>query len=152
MEVHYRTNLELNDVLITNAGTIGRVAVAKDRYTLPFTTFQKSVAIIKPAKASVSSVFLAYYLEANVAKMQAKSAGTAVQNLLLSTLKAARFCLPSRNEQLEIVAEVDRRLSVIDELEAAVEANLTRTARLRQSILSQAFSGRLLGQEKMPTF
>ena len=147
MEVHYRTNLELNDVLITNAGTIGRVAVAKDRYKLPFTTFQKSVAIIKPTKASVSSVFLAYYLEANVAKMQAKSAGTAVKNLLLSTLKAARFCLPSRDEQLEIVAEVERRLSVIDELEVTVKANLTRANRLRQSILKRAFEGKLIKTE-----
>jgi type I restriction enzyme S subunit len=37
------------------------------------------------------------------------------------------------------VAEVERRLSVIDELEATVEANLTRADRLRQSILRSAF-------------
>jgi len=42
--------------------------------------------------------------------------------------------------------EVERRLSVIKELEDAVEANLTRADRLRQSILSQAFSGQLVKQ------
>ncbi len=42
--------------------------------------------------------------------------------------------------------EVERRLSVIEELEAAVEANLTRADRLRQSILRQAFSGQLVKQ------
>jgi|CXWL01.1.fsa_nt_gi type I restriction enzyme S subunit len=51
--------------------------------------------------------------------------------------------VPPLAEQEQIIAEVERRLSVIEELEAAVEANLTRADRLRQSILSQAFSGRL---------
>ena len=46
-----------------------------------------------------------------------------------------------------ICQEVERRLSVIDELEAAVEANLTRANRLRQSILQQAFSGNLLSSK-----
>ncbi len=146
MEVHYRTNLELDDVLITNAGTIGRVAIAKDKQKLPFTTFQKSVAIIKPIKTFVSSGFLAYHLEANVNKMQAKSAGTAVKNLLLSTLKATPFCLPPHDEQLQIVEDVERRLSIIEEFEATVEANLTRAERLRQSILSRAFTGQLIVQ------
>ena len=52
--------------------------------------------------------------------------------------------LPPVAEQQRIVSEVERRLSVIEKLEAAAEANLTRADRLRQSILSQAFSGRLL--------
>jgi len=40
-----------------------------------------------------------------------------------------------------IVAEVERRLSVVEELEAVVCANLQRAIRLRQSILQKAFSG-----------
>jgi type I restriction enzyme S subunit len=64
LEVHYRTNIEFDDVLITNAGTIGRVAVAKDVDKLKFTTFQKSVAIIKPIKKYIVSEYLAYFLEA----------------------------------------------------------------------------------------
>ena len=52
--------------------------------------------------------------------------------------------LPPLNEQLRIVAEVERRLFAIEELESAVQANLALHDRLRQSILQQAFSGRLL--------
>ena len=55
--------------------------------------------------------------------------------------------LPPLAEQHRIVAEVDRRLSVIKQAEAAVEANLTRAERLRQSILKQAFSGKLVPQD-----
>ncbi|MDH3443532.1 MAG: hypothetical protein OEN50_06375 [Deltaproteobacteria bacterium] len=47
------------------------------------------------------------------------------------------------SEQERIVAEVERCLSVVKELEAVVNANLQRATRLRQSILQRAFEGRL---------
>jgi hypothetical protein len=46
-------------------------------------------------------------------------------------------------EKTQIVAEVERRLSVVEELEAAVSANLQRATRLRQSILPKAFTGEI---------
>ena len=45
--------------------------------------------------------------------------------------------------QTRIVAAVERRLSVVEELEAVVAANLQRATRLRQSILRKAFVGQL---------
>jgi type I restriction enzyme R subunit len=42
-----------------------------------------------------------------------------------------------------IVAEVERRLSVVEELEAVVTTNLQRATRLRQAILQKAFDGKL---------
>jgi len=47
-------------------------------------------------------------------------------------------------KQQRIVAEVERRLSVVEELEAVVNANLQRATRLRQSILQRAFEGKLV--------
>lgn len=47
-------------------------------------------------------------------------------------------------EQRRIVAEVERRLSVVQELEAMLAANLARAERLRQSILKRAFEGKLV--------
>ncbi len=46
-------------------------------------------------------------------------------------------------EQTLTVAEVERRLSVVEELEAVVTTNLQRATRLRQSILHRAFEGKL---------
>jgi len=46
-------------------------------------------------------------------------------------------------EEQSAVAEVERRLSVVEELEAVVNANLQRATRLRQSILQRAFTGQL---------
>ena len=55
--------------------------------------------------------------------------------------------LPPLAEQTRIVAEVERRLSVVEELESVVSANLQRATRLRQSILQKAFTGGLVSEE-----
>ena len=64
---------------------------------------------------------------------------TRVQSLPLS--------LPPLDEQREIVAEVERRLSILQDVEAEVETNLKRASRLRQSILKKAFEGNLVPQD-----
>ena len=62
-------------------------------------------------------------------------------------LVAMLIPLPPLAEQRRIVAEVERRLSVVSQAEAAVEANLARAERLRQSILKRAFAGELVPQD-----
>ncbi len=51
--------------------------------------------------------------------------------------------VPPLKHQSRLVAEIDRRLSIANEIETATHANLVRSIRLRQSILAQAFSGKL---------
>lgn len=60
------------------------------------------------------------------------------------TIQATAIPLPPLPEQHRIVAEVDRRLSVLDAVSVTVDANLARCIRLRQSILKRAFEGRLV--------
>ena len=55
--------------------------------------------------------------------------------------------LPPVAEQRRIVAEVERRLSVVDDLGMAVAANLRRAAGLRQAILKRAFEGKLVAED-----
>jgi type I restriction enzyme S subunit len=55
--------------------------------------------------------------------------------------------LPPLAEQQRIVAEVERRLSTVDEIEVIVAANLKRAERLRQAILKRAFEGKLVPQD-----
>jgi type I restriction enzyme, S subunit len=49
--------------------------------------------------------------------------------------------LPPASERERIVAEVDRRLSIVREVEAEVDANLKRAQALRQAVLAKAFQG-----------
>ena len=76
----------------------------------------------------------------------ASSAGQ--NNVSLTLIHTMPIPLPPLAEQRRIVADVERRLSVVQQTEAAVEASLARAERrLRQSILKQAFSGKLVPQD-----
>lgn len=46
------------------------------------------------------------------------------------------------------VAEAERRLSVVEEMDKVVSANLQQTSRLRQFILQKACSGKLVEIKK----
>ena len=54
---------------------------------------------------------------------------------------------PPLEEQQHIVTEVAERLSQIDAAETQIEHGLLRASRLRQSILKQAFEGKLVPQD-----
>lgn len=67
----------------------------------------------------------------------------------LSILKVGKLPVPvpPADEAGVIVAEVERRVSILDAVVVAVEHNLARCNRLRQSILKRAFEGKLIPQD-----
>ena len=145
------------DILITKDGTIGRSAIVETGD--PF-CINQSVAVVWPCSSTLNTRFLRLVIESPLTQRRiwAKARGVAIQHLSITDFSRMLIPFPPLAEQGRIVAEVERRLSVIEELEAAVEANLTRAGRLRQSVLSEAFSGRLLRQDTkhipdiLPTF
>ena len=86
----------------------------------------------------VGSIWNVSFLREWIEQRAATSAGQ--HNISMSVLSAMPIPLPPLVEQARIVAEVERRLSVIKELEAAITANLQRATRLRKSVLQQAFT------------
>lgn len=72
---------------------------------------------------------------------------TNIAHLGAQRFAAVEFPLPPLAEQTRIVAEVERRLSVLDALAATVDRSLARCARLRQSVLKRAFEGKLVPQD-----
>ena len=69
------------------------------------------------------------------------------QRISLSDLTAFVLPLPPLAEQEAIVELVEDRLSIIDHLEADLEAKLKSAQALRQSILRRAFAGQLVPQD-----
>ena len=61
--------------------------------------------------------------------------------LSLGEIRAIGLPIPPEAEQSRIVAEVDRRISLIRGVESEVDTNLKRAQALRQSVLSKVFCG-----------
>ena len=139
-----RYRIQPGDVLFTRSGTVGRCAVAKSHQKNWLMTFHLLRA--RPnSNCCLPEYLRAVFEGAAHIRRQTREAsiGTTRAGFNTNLLAYLDVPLPPMAEQQRIVAEIERRLSVIEELEATVEANLTRADRLRQSILSQAFSGGL---------
>ncbi|MFP5484417.1 MAG: restriction endonuclease subunit S [Gammaproteobacteria bacterium] len=84
--------------------------------------------------------YLRHFLELNYEEMRKFASGGVQPNLNLGLVRAVCVPLPPLAEQARIVAEVDRHLSILREVETEVDANLQRAQALRQSVLQRAFS------------
>ena len=73
---------------------------------------------------------------------------TNIAHLSLGRLAMVEFPLPPLAEQHRIVAEVDRRLSLVGEVEEGVEINLVRASSLRRQTLAQHFHKQTLTQNE----
>ena len=143
-ETHRRTNLEPGDVLITNSGTIGRMAIASDNKLTSKTTFQKSVAIIKPIHEKINSKFLYFVLRNKLIEFQNISRGAAQKNLLLRDLRSFEITIPtSIRDQLRISDSLEEILDYCLNFKDIFSEKLCEIHALKSSILNQAFSGEL---------
>jgi type I restriction enzyme S subunit len=131
------------DILMSLVGTAGRVLILPSHC---------APGIINPRllklslnRSGVNPMFIKILLESATARAFFKLAahGGTMEILNLGILKALPVPLPPIAEQTRIVAEVERRLSVVEELTDVVSANQRRAVGFRQSVLRQAFSGRL---------
>lgn len=127
------------DLLYSVVGATIGIPVTVDT-DAPF-CFQRHIAILRPSR-HILPRFL-WILMANPEFHRdawRRTTGSAQPTLPLKHLRSMIVRLPPIEEQVRIVAEVDRRISVADYLEANVATNLERSSRLRQAILRQAFS------------
>jgi type I restriction enzyme S subunit len=136
--------LRTGDVLLNIVGaSIGRAAVATKN--IEGGNVNQAVAVIRPVRDRLLPSFLmCYLLSEKVQKLiHAQKVDVARANYSLEQIRNLPLHLPPLNEQRRIVAEIESRLSVTEEIETAVETNLKRAEHLRQSILKKAFSGSL---------
>ena len=134
------------DLLLSRYGTVGEV-----RYVRTEQPFQASysVAILKMITAQITTEYVLVLMRSSVIQTQIKRdiRASAQPDLGLDYIRKFTIPFPPLAEQESIVAEVERRLSVVDNLEQVVKANLKRAERLRQAVLKEAFAGRLVPQD-----
>ena len=106
--------------------------------------FQNTLIRVRAESHLVPYLFYHLLSDARSGALGRAARGVGIHHLGAERTASWSVALPPLAEQRGIVAEVERRLSVAQQAEAAVEACLARAERLRQSILKQAFSGRLV--------
>ena len=137
-----RYQLKDGDFIFGKIGTVGKPV----KLTSPFDyAVSANVILVQPNQSNIDSAYLFAYMASPIAEKLLLKKSVATTQAAFGILKARLFPvpLPPLAEQRRIVAEVERRLSVVQELEATLAANLARAERLRQSILKRAFEGKL---------
>ncbi len=94
----------------------------------------------------VSSKYVYYFLNSAKSiediKKHVKGVGTPTINK--NSVRDLYFAYPDTNEQKNIVTEVETKLSLYDSVNLTLDNILRQASAMRQSILKQAFEGRLL--------
>jgi len=146
-----RLRLECGDLLIVEGNgspsEIGRMAVWNG--AIENCVHQNHIIRVRP-RPGVDPAFIEAYWNSPAGSAGVTQVASSTSGLYtLSVAKVSRLPVPvlPSAEQRRIVAEVERRLSAVEVMEAAVEANLKRAERLRQAILKRAFEGRLVPQD-----
>jgi type I restriction enzyme S subunit len=98
-------------------------------------------AAIRVSDTDVVPEYVYSFFEHEYESTRKRGSGGNQPALNKSRVELILFPLPPLSEQHQIVAGVERRLSIIAGAEAQVDGNLLRADRLRQSILKKAFSG-----------
>jgi len=101
--------------------------------------------VLKAIFGVTINAILCHYL--NIFDFHNYVSGTTRLKLNQSQMRQIPIPLPPLLEQHQIVAEIESRLSVADQLEKVVEQSLKQAERLRKSILKQAFEGKLVPQD-----
>ena len=109
--------------------------------------FPDSVVGFLPEIGHCNIRFVEFFLRTAKDDLERYAPATAQKNINLGTLKGLAIPFPPLAEQNVITEEIDRHLSVADAVEAIVDDELKRSDALRQSILKQAFSGKLVPQD-----
>jgi len=133
-----RCNPELGDVLISCSGTIGRVATVPTAE--PF-SLVRSVALIKPNREIVDSVFLENYLRTPAlhARMQTSANASSQANLFQGQIRE----LPVMLAPLSLQHEFSHRVAVIEKIRVTHRKSLAELDALFASLQHRAFRGEL---------
>ena len=140
-----RSQLREGDILISIAGTLGRTAIVSE-HILPANTNQ-ALAIVRLEQGvpihTVKREFVVRFIQNSTEHIASIRSGTAQPNLSLTQLKNFLIPIPPLGEQERIVTELDSLDELKRSLETKYQSELDNLEELRQSILEQAFEGKL---------
>ena len=137
-------SLKAGDIIISRSGTVGEICAVPERA-------EGSLLSTNLMRVSLdntmirSDYFIALFQSKGIVLDQIKELckGSTRDFLNQTILKQIVFPVPSMEKQEEIVSIIEARMSVCDSIEQTVDTALQQAEAMRQSILKDAFEGRL---------
>lgn len=143
-----RSIVKPGDVLMNIVGPpMGKVSIVPNSF--PEWNINQAIVRFRCNK-ELHNRYLAYFLLYNdtVRAVSRKAKATAGQfNLTLEICRSIEIPYCFVDDQKHITAAIDSRLSICDHIDRLVDDSIAKAAALRQSILKQAFAGRLVPQD-----
>lgn len=132
-----------HDILISLVGTVGKVLVLSDN-CLPGIINPRLIKVTLDEKIMMPYFFKYYFESAYLKSLYKKKAHGATMDVLnMGMIKELPFPLCDIQEQGQVIKEIESRLSVCDSIEQTVDTALQQAEAMRQSILKDAFEGKM---------
>ncbi len=140
--------LDKGDILFNNTNSpelLGKTTIIPENTNW---AYSNHMTRIKVNREIISSKFVAYFLHHLFWSGYFKI--NCVNHVNQSSInkdflqRKVMLPLPSLTKQTQIVSEIEKRFSEVDNLEKAIDESLTKAETLRQSILKHAFEGKLV--------
>jgi type I restriction enzyme, S subunit len=141
-----RYQLKEGDFFIGKIGTIGKPV----KLSSPFDyALSANIVLIQPNPSYTAGRFAFLYMSSPlVERLLATGSRATTQSAFgIQKVRLLPYPLPPLSEQCKVVEEVERSLSICEATDNAIEQGLKQAERMRQSILKQAFEGKLVPQD-----
>ena len=130
--------LRENDLLITKDGTIGKVAIVKNKPK--YAILNSGIFVTRPQNSAYLTEFMYWILNSQVFNrfIEYMSLGSTIVHLYQQTFENFSFPITNLNEQKTIVDFLNKKTSEIDDLIADKERLIELLQEKRQAIITEA--------------
>lgn len=154
LEPREQHEIKKGDILITRAGPRVRVGICcLVKKTRPKLINCDKVYRIELNQELVTPEYFEYAINSPeiLSEIEIMKSGSSDSGLNLTQKRFLKLEIPicSKEEQHQIVQEIESRLSVCDKVEKDIADSMEKAQALRQSILKKAFEGKLLSEEEI---
>lgn len=137
-----RSKLMENDVLVSITADLGSIALIPEEIEEAY--INQHIAMIRFYNSNQGE-FMAWYLKSDLGQkdLLKNKRGGGKLGLGLDDIRDTPVPVVSNSVAMEVVNDIDSKLSVCDSIEQTVDFALQQAEALRQSILKKAFEGRI---------
>lgn len=130
-----------NDILLSVRAPVGPTNLAPVDCAIG-----RGLHAIRP-NTDIDHLFLLWALRASVGLLRDKSTGSTFNAVTGQQVKTHRISIPPLVEQTRLVKSIETQFSHLDTTVTSINYGLKLVATLRQSVLAEAFTGRLVPQD-----